>query len=123
MEEITESNDDDGGALAIERLLGQRDNGDRSSGPLTQILETERLKLREFSQDDLDDLAAMVADEDQVTFYFCTKTRDKASAWLCRNLDLYAQHGFGSWLIESRATSGFLGYCGIRPWPSRALRR
>jgi len=33
----------------------------------TPILETERLKLCELSQDDLDDLAAMVADEDQTT--------------------------------------------------------
>jgi hypothetical protein len=33
------------------------------------ILETERLKLREFDQDDLDELAAMVGDKEQMTFY------------------------------------------------------
>ena len=32
-----------------------------------------------------------------------------------RNVDLYARNGFGFWLIESRDTSTFLGYCGIRP--------
>jgi RimJ/RimL family protein N-acetyltransferase len=81
---------------------------------MTQILETGRLRLREFSQDDLDDLAAMVADEEQMTFYPRPRTRDEASAWLSWNLGMYKQHGFGSWLIESRPASGFLGYCGIR---------
>jgi RimJ/RimL family protein N-acetyltransferase len=82
---------------------------------MTPILETQHLKLREFSQDDLDDLAAMVADIDQMRFYPRPKTRDEASAWISRNLALYKKYGFGFWFIESIATSGFLGYCGIRP--------
>jgi RimJ/RimL family protein N-acetyltransferase len=73
------------------------------------------LKLREFGQDDLDDLAAMVADAEQMTFYPRPRTRDEASAWLNRNLALYEEHGFGFWLIESLPASDFLGYCGIRP--------
>jgi RimJ/RimL family protein N-acetyltransferase len=84
-------------------------------GAMTPILQTQRLKLREFSQDDLDDLAAMVSDEDQMTFYPRPKTRDEASAWISRNLALYKEYGFGFWLIESLPDSGFLGYCGIRP--------
>jgi RimJ/RimL family protein N-acetyltransferase len=82
---------------------------------VTPILETQRLKLREFSQDDLDDLAAMVADENQMRFYPRPKTRDEAAEWLIRNLALYEENGFGFWLIESLPDSGFLGYCGIRP--------
>src|SRR5436189_6260566 len=84
-------------------------------GKMTPILETQRLKLREFSQDDLEDLARMVADEDQMRFYPRQKTRDEASAWISRNLSLYEEYGFGFWFIESLPTSGFLGYCGIRP--------
>jgi RimJ/RimL family protein N-acetyltransferase len=82
---------------------------------MTPILETQRFRLREFDQDDLDDLAAMVADEDQMRFYPRPKTRDEASAWISRNLSLYEEYGFGFWFIESLPTSGFLGYCGIRP--------
>jgi RimJ/RimL family protein N-acetyltransferase len=82
---------------------------------MTPIVETRRLKLREFSHEDLADLAAMVSDEDQMRFYPRPKTRDEASAWISRNLGLYNEYGFGFWLIESRATSAFLGYCGIRP--------
>src|SRR5205823_3642466 len=85
------------------------------AGAMTPILETERLKLREFSRDDLDDLAAMVADEDQMRFYPRPKTRAEAAAWISRNVDLYEEYGFGVWLLESLETSGFLGYCGIRP--------
>jgi RimJ/RimL family protein N-acetyltransferase len=79
------------------------------------ILETHRFRLREFARNDLDDLAAMVSDEDQMRFYPRPKTRDEASAWINRNLSLYEEYGFGFWFIESIATSGFLGYCGIRP--------
>src|SRR5438105_1197234 len=57
----------------------------------------------------------MVADEEQMTFYPRPKTRDEASAWIARNLELYDVRGFGIWLIESVATAAFLGYCGIRP--------
>jgi RimJ/RimL family protein N-acetyltransferase len=82
---------------------------------LTPVLETDRLKLREFSRDDLNDLAAMVADEEQMRFYPRAKTRAEASAWISRNLSLYEECGFGFWFIESPATSGLVGYCGIRP--------
>ena len=82
---------------------------------ITAILETGRLRLRQFCPDDLDDLAAMVADEEQMRFYPGPRTRDEACAWIGRNLSLYEEHGFGFWLIESRPTWEFLGYCGIRP--------
>jgi RimJ/RimL family protein N-acetyltransferase len=82
---------------------------------MRMILETPRLRLREFLLDDLDDLAAMVADEEQMRFYPATRTRAEAGAWIARNLSLYEEHRFGIWLIEARETSAFLGYCGIRP--------
>jgi RimJ/RimL family protein N-acetyltransferase len=82
---------------------------------MTPILRTERLTLREFDHDDLHDLAAMVADEEQMRFYPRPKTRDEASAWITRNLGLYRERGFGVWRVDDRATSAFAGYCGFRP--------
>ena len=82
---------------------------------MTPRCETERFVLRRFVDGDLDELAAMVADKEQMRFYPRPKTREEASAWLSRNLELYRDPGYGIWLIESRATSRFLGYCGIRP--------
>lgn len=82
---------------------------------MTTILETTRLRLREYTERDLDTLAAMVADEEQMRYYPRPKTRDEASAWISGNLSLYRKHGFGFWFMESIATGEFLGYCGIRP--------
>ena len=65
--------------------------------------------------DDLDALAAMVEDEEQMRFYPEPRTRDEASAWIHRNLRLYEEHGFGFWLIQSIDADEFLGYSGIRP--------
>jgi RimJ/RimL family protein N-acetyltransferase len=78
-------------------------------------LTSHRLRLREFRDDDLDVLAAMVGDDAQMTFYPRPKTRDEAGAWIRRNRDLYATHGFGTWLIEVLPHARFAGYCGIRP--------
>jgi hypothetical protein len=69
----------------------------RPATPMTPILRTERLTLRQFDHDDLHDLAAMVADEEQMRFYPRPKTRDEASAWITRNLGLYRERGFGVW--------------------------
>jgi RimJ/RimL family protein N-acetyltransferase len=79
------------------------------------VAETQHLRLREFGWDDLDVLAAMVADEEQMAFYPRPKTQDEASAWIARNLELYEERGFGIWLVESYEDAAFLGYCGIRP--------
>jgi RimJ/RimL family protein N-acetyltransferase len=76
---------------------------------------SERLRLREFRDSDLDDLARMVGDVEQSTFYPRPKTRDEAATWIRRNRALYATHGFGSWLIELLPRARFGGYCGIRP--------
>ena len=87
----------------------------RQSVEMAVILETTHLRLRTFTEGDLDPLAAMVSDPDQMRFYPRPKTRDEASAWIDRNVALYEDIGFGFWFIESKAHTGFLGYCGVRP--------
>ncbi len=77
--------------------------------------ETPRLRLRRLRLSDLDAVAAMVADPDQMRFYPRPKSRDEVVAWLARNLTLYERHGFGTWYLESVLDDGFVGYCGIRP--------
>lgn len=79
------------------------------------VLTSERLRLREFRDDDLDVLAAMVGDPEQMTFYPRPKSRDEAAAWIRLNRELYATRGFGTWLIELGPEASFAGYSGIRP--------
>jgi len=82
---------------------------------MTTILETERVRLRECRSADLDVLAAMMADKDQMSLYPRPRTREETQAWIDRNLDLYEDRDFGFWLMESTEGPEFLGYCGIRP--------
>jgi RimJ/RimL family protein N-acetyltransferase len=79
------------------------------------VAETPRLRLRRLRPDDIDELAAMVADPEQMRFYPRPKSRDEAAEWLAWNLGLYAERGFGTWCLESLPDGGFAGYCGLRP--------
>lgn len=79
------------------------------------ISETPRLRLRRLRLSDIDDVAAMVADPEQMRFYPRPKCRDEVGAWLAWNLGLYEERGFGTWCLESVLDNGFAGYCGIRP--------
>jgi len=81
----------------------------------SEPIMSDRLRLREFRDDDLDVLAAMVGDDEQMTFYPRPKTREEAAAWIRLNTGLYATRGFGTWLIEAPPGARFAGYCGIRP--------
>jgi RimJ/RimL family protein N-acetyltransferase len=88
---------------------------------MTEIIETPRLTLREVRAGDLDDLAGMVGDPDQMRFSPRPKTREESAAWIDRNRSLYREHGYGFWVVESRSTMKFLGYCGIRPLALRGV--
>jgi RimJ/RimL family protein N-acetyltransferase len=90
--------------------------GDTLAPPLATILETERLRLRQFTPHDLDEQAAMVADPEQMTFHPRPKTREEAAAWIERNLALYRERGYGVWAMELiDGGPALAGYCGIRP--------
>ncbi len=101
-----------GGCQAAQLTSGR---AEANNTGVTPIFEAQRFRLREFRFADLDDLAAMVSDEDQMRFYPRPKTRAEARAWISQNLSFYTEYGFGFWLIESIPASDFLGYCGIRP--------
>jgi len=68
-------------------------------------IETERLTLRELSQDDLDFVATMLGDPDVMRYYPKVLTRDESAGWISKQLERYAQDGHGLWLV-SLITSG-----------------
>jgi ribosomal-protein-alanine N-acetyltransferase len=76
------------------------------------MIETERLRLRHFSPDDLDDLASILSDAETMQYYARPFTRDEARLWIDQNLQRYANDGFGLWAVESRDGGEFLGDCG-----------
>jgi RimJ/RimL family protein N-acetyltransferase len=79
------------------------------------VRETERLRLRRLRHTDLDQVASMVADPEQMRYYGRPKPRSEVEQWLDWNLGLYEQHGFGTWCVESGPEYEFVGYCGLRP--------
>jgi [ribosomal protein S5]-alanine N-acetyltransferase len=80
--------------------------------PPPSLLETERLRLRPYTLDDLDDLAGILGDVETMRYYARPFTRDEALLWISRNLERYEGDGFGLWAIVSKETGEFLGNCG-----------
>jgi RimJ/RimL family protein N-acetyltransferase len=77
------------------------------------IFETARLSLREMTRDDLDFVAAMLADPEVMRYYPRCYTRDEAASWVERQLDRYQEHGHGLWLVENRRSGEPVGQVGL----------
>jgi RimJ/RimL family protein N-acetyltransferase len=78
-----------------------------------EVLNTEHFSLREMNDGDLDDLAALLGDEDVMRYYPRPKTRDEAQGWINWNIDLYRKHGFGLWVMTLTDSGEFVGECGL----------
>ncbi|HSM59845.1 MAG TPA: GNAT family N-acetyltransferase [Longimicrobiales bacterium] len=77
------------------------------------VIETPRLRLREMTEDDLDFLAAMLADEDVMRHYPEPLDREGARAWLHRQIERYERDGHGFWLVEEVASGCPVGQVGL----------
>jgi RimJ/RimL family protein N-acetyltransferase len=77
------------------------------------IVETARLRVREMVAEDLDFVAAMLADPDVSRYYERRFTREDAQVWLDRQLARYARDGHGLWLLEARESGEPLGQAGL----------
>ena len=79
------------------------------------ILETERLVLRHLTPDDLDDLAALMADPVVMRYFPSTRTHEEAQRNLDHLIAMYEQHGFGLWATIHKQDNRFIGRCGLLP--------
>ncbi len=77
------------------------------------ILETERLFLREMNMDDYDALYAVLADPDIMRHYPYTFDEKRVREWIQRNMDRYAQNGFGLWAVCLKKNGEMIGDCGL----------
>ncbi len=80
-------------------------------------LETPRLRLRGWRDEDLDAYAAMVADVEVMRF-FGGEALERPAAW--RHIALFTGHwalrGYGIWAVERREDGAFVGRSGLW-WP------
>jgi RimJ/RimL family protein N-acetyltransferase len=72
-----------------------------------------RLTFREMTDADLDDMAALLGDEEVMRFYPRPMTRSEARDWIARSQRRYRDHGFGLWIINVRDSGEFVGDCGL----------
>ncbi len=83
-------------------------------------LETERLLLRQFRDDDLDAFAAIGADLEVMEFLGPVMSRRDAWRAMAMMLGHWELRGYGSWAVEERATGQLLGRIGLynpEGWP------
>jgi RimJ/RimL family protein N-acetyltransferase len=78
-----------------------------------RIPVTPRLILREMTDADLDDIAALLGDEHVMRYYPRPKTRSEARDWIARNQRRYREDGFGLWIMNLRGDGEFVGDCGL----------
>ncbi len=77
------------------------------------ILETNRLRLRELVNSDLDDVMKMFSDETTMRFWPRVRTREEGIAWIAEQKASYAANGCGYWACELRDSGDFVGQVGL----------
>lgn len=80
---------------------------------MPELPSTKRLRFRELAQDDLDFVAAMLADPEVMRYYPRVYTRDEAREWILRQRRRYHEDGHGLWLVLARLTGMPVGQVGL----------
>lgn len=77
------------------------------------IIETKRLILREYNNDDFKDLCEVLLDRVNMKHYVEAFDETAVKRWINWNLDNYKTFGFGLWAIVLKENGKMIGDCGI----------
>ena len=77
------------------------------------VIETPRLFLRHFTPDDVDALAEVICDHDNMRFFPNRFERQDAAEWIEKNMRRYTDDGVGGWALVLKPANKFGGYCGL----------
>jgi RimJ/RimL family protein N-acetyltransferase len=80
-------------------------------------IQTDRLLMRRWREDDREPYAAMNADPAVRRYFPDFLTREASDAGIDRMEALFDQQGFGLWALEVTATARFIGFTGLNPMP------
>lgn len=77
------------------------------------IIETNRLVFREFTQADIDNLCILLSDP--IVMKYCSGTVDVIGTqmWLDMAIECYKKYGYDYWAVYEKNTGDFLGQIGI----------
>jgi RimJ/RimL family protein N-acetyltransferase len=73
---------------------------------------TSRLRFREMTEDDLDEVTAVIGGPDPARPERRQRTRADAERWIAWNIQNYAEHGHGLWIVENH-DGDVVGDCGL----------
>jgi RimJ/RimL family protein N-acetyltransferase len=83
-------------------------------------IETSRLLLRPWKNEDLGPYARICADPEVMRYLSGTMTRDQATQQMERWMRHWEERGFGLWAAEEKASGAFIGFIGLlyhEEWP------
>ena len=78
-------------------------------------LDTARLRLRQWRDEDLAPFARLNADAEVMEFFPARLSRESSDAVARRLRDKLAERGWGLWAVEERASGEFIGFIGLQP--------
>jgi len=76
-------------------------------------LTTERLRLRQWRDDDLAPFAALNADPEVMRYFPSRLTREQSGAFLRHVYSTIDREGWGLWAVEVRDGAPFIGFVGL----------
>ncbi|TDL57696.1 N-acetyltransferase [Paenibacillus dendritiformis] len=77
------------------------------------IIETPRLFLRPFDDEDATSLHPVFSDPETMAYYPAPFSYQQTQAWVKRNQDRYANDGYGLWAVCLKDTGQVIGDCGL----------
>ena len=77
------------------------------------VLGTQRLLLREITQDDFLPLCEILQDEEVMYAYEGAFSKEEVQGWLDKQLARYKEDGFGLWAVCLKETGIMIGQCGL----------
>lgn len=85
----------------------------QNSAKTPYILETKRLKLREYTLEDLSALHTILSDKETMYAWGHGFNIDESKEWLEKQLKGYKENGFGIWAIIDKASGAIIGNAGL----------
>lgn len=77
------------------------------------IIETERLILKEYSKTDVFELNKILSNPITMSFWPTPFTLQQTENWVNKNIERYNKDGFGRWAVLLKDSGKLIGDCGI----------